>query len=143
MFEMRAKVKEAHDDKVKLQSSPFPHAPSCATWAPVMGVYSGKITLVGCLGCNASMNHAIDVPKKYLNMAEWFVMPSAWCREWNFYLQALVDLEKNSKTTDLEYKLQGLEEVVYSQLKPDYDTRIGNVPVSEGSSKSPDFESES
>lgn len=78
---------------------------------------------VACVACKTKID-PIPIAEKHLIQARWFILPGVWCREWNFFLKALIDLEKNAKTTELEIMVRDLDEVVYQQLKPDYDTRM-------------------
>lgn len=88
---------------------------------------------VVCRTCTAE-DTKVPISKDQLQAARWFSLISAWCREWNFHLKALIDLEKNTRATELEISVRGLEEIVYRQLKPDYNERKGDVPPPKGAS---------
>jgi len=114
------------------------HTPDIHCWkqVPYMKVVSDDMRYafeITCMGCKTTTDPT-PIAKKHLIQARWFILPAIWCREWNFFLKALIDLEKNIKTTELEIMVRGLDEVVYQQLKPDYDTRMG-VHVLEKSDK--------
>ena len=79
-----------------------------------------RCVFIRCRDCEYSVTIDTDAENE---MFRWFVIPSAWCQEWNFYLNALIKLESQIRTTDLEIKVRGLSEVVYTQLKPDYVAR--------------------
>lgn len=84
---------------------------------PNLSVSKDKFS-IQCKVCRLFRKETIREPKE---LFRWFVIPSAWCKEWNFYLEALVTLDTHTRQTDQEISLRTLEEIVYEQLKPQYD----------------------
>ena len=127
VVEIKEKLVEVHPLTIACMSkSKVPHMEVCKVHDDKEPKY---IIRAVCRNCYYNTKGVtVDISKDQLPAARWFALVGAWCREWNFHLKALIDLEKNTRATELEISVRGLEEIVYNQLKPEYDERKGDVP---------------